>query len=74
MDAENLFIHENNWRPPSAAAEDRNNACKTLHLGGGADWQAPLAAAENRNEFTQAYGVIAAATGGRRPRRPRIAT
>ena len=24
MDAENLFIHENNWRPPAAAAEDSN--------------------------------------------------
>jgi hypothetical protein len=39
------------WRPSSAAAEDRNNAYKTLYLGGGAGWRSPFAAAEDRNQL-----------------------
>jgi hypothetical protein len=88
-----------NWRPPSAAAEDRNLDLFLLALQAVADvapssgmaedrnwfggklrdevwleWWPSSGVAEDRNANTGREMLFVSTSGGRRPRRPRIAT
>ncbi len=60
------------WRSPSAAAEDRNSARRRAVPVPGR-WRSPSAAAEDRNFMGPSGGQVVGG-GGRRQRRPRIAT
>jgi hypothetical protein len=62
------------WRSPTTAAEDRNHGGARGQILWGLRWRPPATVAEDRNIARFRFVAVNCASGGRRLRRPRIAT